>query len=176
MSPFIILSPEIKEELVRFQSDLKGSGLNGRYVPAENLHLTLAFIGEYPDPDEVLDILAEVPFTPFDLTLGEAGQFRDLYWCGIGNAKGLEAYVRRLRRALAEHGIPFDKKKFSPHITLVRRGELLREDAIAITRLPEGAMHATRVSLMRSDRGKAGMIYTEIGAVEADGRVEHEKS
>ncbi|MBQ1285483.1 MAG: RNA 2',3'-cyclic phosphodiesterase, partial [Lachnospiraceae bacterium] len=63
---------------------------------------------------------------------------------------------------------PFDKKMFSPHITLVRRGQLLREDAIAITKTPEGAMHASRVSLMRSDRGKAGMIYTEVGAVEAE--------
>lgn len=164
----IQFTPEIKEELKRFQRDLKNNGLMGRYVPVENLHLTLAFIGEYPDPDDVLDVLEEVPFTPFDLSLGEAGQFHDLYWCGIENAKGLEAYVRRLRRALAGHDILFDKKKFSPHITLVRRGELLREDAIAITKAPEGAMHAARVSLMRSDRGKAGMIYTEIGAVEAE--------
>ena len=134
----------------------------------ENLHLTLAFIGEYPNPDDVLDVLEQVPFTPFDLSLGSAGQFGDLYWCGIDNAIGLEAYVRRLRRALAESGIPFDKKKFSPHITLVRRGQLLREDAIAITKTPEGAMHASRVSLIRSDRGKAGMIYTEVGAVEAE--------
>ena len=98
----IQFTPEIKEELTRFQRDLKNNGLTGRFVPVENLHLTLAFIGEYPDPDDVLDVLEEVPFTPFDLSLGEAGQFRDLYWCGIENAKGLEAYVRRLRRALAE--------------------------------------------------------------------------
>lgn len=164
----IQFTPEIKKELTRFQNDLKRNGLTGRFVPVENLHLTLAFIGEYPNPDDVLDVLEQVPFTPFDLSLGSAGQFGDLYWCGIDNAIGLEAYVRRLRRALAESGIPFDKKKFSPHITLVRRGELLREDAIAISRAPEGAMHADRISLMRSDRGKAGMIYTEIGAVKAE--------
>ncbi|MBR2755963.1 MAG: RNA 2',3'-cyclic phosphodiesterase [Lachnospiraceae bacterium] len=164
----IQFTPEIKKELTRFQNDLKRNGLTGRFVPVENLHLTLAFIGEYPNPDDVLDVLEQVPFTPFDLSLGSAGQFGDLYWCGIDNAIGLEAYVRRLRRALAESGIPFDKKKFSPHITLVRRGQLLREDAIAITKTPEGAMHASRVSLIRSDRGKAGMIYTEVGAVEAE--------
>jgi len=164
----IRFTSEIKNELTRFQNDLKRNGLAGRFVPVENLHLTLAFIGEYPNPDDVLDVLEQVPFTPFDLSLGSAGQFGDLYWCGIDNAIGLEAYVRRLRRALAESGIPFDKKKFSPHITLVRRGQLLREDAIAITKAPEGAMHASRVSLMRSDRGKAGMIYTEVGAVEAE--------
>jgi len=164
----IRFTSEIKNELTRFQNDLKRNGLAGRFVPVENLHLTLAFIGEYPNPDDVLDVLEQVPFTPFDLSLGSAGQFGDLYWCGIDNAIGLEAYVRRLRRALAESGIPFDKKKFSPHITLVRRGQLLREDAIAIAKAPEGAMHASHVSLMRSDRGKAGMIYTEIGAVEAE--------
>ena len=164
----IRFTPEIIKELTRFQNDLKWNGMTGRFVPVENLHLTLAFIGEYPDPDDVLDVMEQVPFTPFDLSLGHAGQFGDLYWCGIDNAKGLEAYVRRLRRALAENGIPFDKKKFSPHITLIRKGEKLREDAIAITKAPEGVMRADRISLMRSDRGQAGMIYTEVGAVEAE--------
>lgn len=164
----IQFTSEIKKELVRFQRDLKWNGMTGRFVPVENLHLTLAFIGEYPDPDAVLDVMEQVPFTPFDLSLGRAGQFGNLYWCGIENTTGLEAYVRRLRRALAEKGIPFDKKKFSPHITLIRKGERLREDAIAITRAPEGEMHADCISLMRSDRGKAGMIYTEVGKVEAE--------
>ena len=61
----IQFTPEIKKELTRFQNDLKRNGLTGRFVPVENLHLTLAFIGEYPNPDDVLDVLGQVPFTPF---------------------------------------------------------------------------------------------------------------
>ena len=32
---------------------------------------------------------------------------------------------------------------------------------------PGGCMTATGVSLMRSDRGRHGMIYTQVGAMEA---------
>jgi 2'-5' RNA ligase len=71
--------------------------------------------------------------------------------------------VRRIRRALAEHDIPFDRKRFSPHITLLRRasGKLPgHEIRPAVTRVES-------ISLMRSDRGRNGMIYTELGAIEA---------
>ena len=69
-----------------------------------------------------------------------------------------------MRRALAENDIPFDRKRFSPHITLVRKAS---RDAAGIGIAPAG-MDVEAISLMRSDRGKSGMIYTELGRVEAD--------
>jgi 2'-5' RNA ligase len=75
--------------------------------------------------------------------------------------------ARRVRRALAEAGIPFDRKRFVPHITVLRRAELGRCGLPALT-VPSARMTVRRISLMRSDRGKSGMIYTELGAVEAE--------
>lgn len=43
----IQLSDEMKKALVACMHDLKKQGVEGNYVPAQNLHLTLAFIGEY---------------------------------------------------------------------------------------------------------------------------------
>ena len=160
----ILFTKEIRKELQRFQNDLKRAGMTGRFSPVENLHLTLAFIGEYADPQDILDIMEQIPFESFDLSLEGFGRFGDLYWAGIANCPPLAAYVRRLRRALAEHEIPFDRKKFSPHITLVRKG-VVRGD-ISITNPPSGTMHADHIALMRSDRGKNGMIYTEVGGVD----------
>ncbi|MBR5931657.1 MAG: RNA 2',3'-cyclic phosphodiesterase [Lachnospiraceae bacterium] len=174
----IPFTDEIRSELQRFQSDLRRAGMSGRFSPVENLHLTLAFIGEYPDPQDILDIMEEVSFRPFDIKLSGFGNFGDLYWAGIEDCPGLAAYVRRLRRALAEHDIPFDRKKFSPHITLVRRAEVRNAGHVGSARNaqcaeilaaidpPAGAMHADHIVLMRSDRGKNGMIYTELGGVE----------
>jgi 2'-5' RNA ligase len=158
----------IHEALTDFQEELKSRGVRGNYTRTENLHLTLAFIGEYGNPDEVLDAMEEAEFKPIEISLDGVGNFGDLFWVGLKDNPELTAYVKRLRRALSDADIPFDKKKFSPHITLVRRGQLLREDAIAITKTPEGAMHASRVALMRYDLEKAVMIYTEVGAVEAE--------
>ena len=72
-----------------------------------------------------------------------------------------------MRRALADAGIPFDRKKFSPHITLVRKPEIAgsRNGGIpesVLADLPKAEMIVDHISLMRSERGRHGMIYTEL--------------
>ena len=119
----IQLSDGIRSSLSAVQTYLRDHGVRGNYTKIEKLHLTLAFIGEYSDPDFVLEVIRSVPFTPFPMRIEGFGSFGDLYWCGIGENDDLLTYVKRLRRALAENGIPFDRKKFSPHITLIRKAE-----------------------------------------------------
>ena len=159
------LSDEMKDSLIRMQNALYDRGARGNYTPEENLHLTLAFIGEYPDAQPVLDALSAVAFRPFELSLEGMGRFGDLWWAGMRDSVPLTAVVRRLRRALAENGIPFDKKRFSPHITLLRKAS----GALPGITPEPASMIVTALSLMRSDRGRNGMIYTELGSVEADG-------
>ena len=160
----IVPDGTVRSALERMQTDLRRARVGGNYTKAENLHLTLAFIGEYSDPERVLEVARTVPFTPFSLALDGFGCFGELYWCGLRPCPALDAYVRRLRRALAEAGIPFDRKRFSPHITLLRRARFDRLPAVDV---PQAAMVADSVVLMRSDRGSDGMIYTALGASEA---------
>lgn len=162
----IQLDDNIKEALTAMQAQLRSRRVGGNYTKIENLHLTLAFIGEYGAPDRVLDVMRTVPFVPFQISLDGFGCFGDLYWCGLAQQNELTAYVRHLRRALAEADIPFDRKRFSPHITLLRKASVDRLPGIAV---PETSMTAERVSLMRSERGKNGMIYTELGTADARG-------
>lgn len=159
----INLSEEMKEALVDTQRAMRARGVKGSYAPAENLHLTLAFLGEVPDAQPVLDALETVSFRPFEITLSGVGCFDDLWWAGIEASAPLTAVARRVRRALAGHNIPFDRKSFSPHITLLRRASM---DARDVPLTPAG-MRVEAIALMRSDRGKNGMIYTELGSVEA---------
>ena len=156
----------ILDALTDFQADLKSQGITGNYAKRENLHITLAFIGDYGNPDDVLDAMEQVDFRPIDIKLDGVGCFGDLFWAGISDNPQLAGYVRRLRRALSEQGIPFDKKRFSPHITLIRKYSYRGGKEIPVSDPPKGSMTATRVSLMRSERGKNGMIYTEIGNIQ----------
>lgn len=158
------LSDAMKDALMAAQDRMAAAGVRGNYTREENLHLTLAFIGEYADSDRVEEAMASVSFSAFPVTLEGLGAFGDLWWAGMQDSPALEAVVRRLRRALAENDIPFDRKRFSPHITLLRkaRGE------VPGVRVGRCSMVVDTVSLMRSDRGKNGMIYTEIGAITAD--------
>ena len=45
----IMLPEEAGKKILKFADALKRKGVTGRFVPLENLHLTLAFIGEYND-------------------------------------------------------------------------------------------------------------------------------
>ena len=160
----INLNDEMKDAIMDLQDALWDNGIRGRETPAENMHLTLAFIGDYDDPDLVKEVVDSIEIRPFDITLRGIGTFRDLWWAGIEGSAPLMAVSRRLRRALAEAGIPFDRKKFSPHITMVRRAEGSPGDVPAdeIEQCFGVSMTVDHISLMRSDRGKNGMIYTEL--------------
>ena len=160
----ILLSDGMKDALSDAQNAMFDRGVRGSFTPEENLHLTLAFIGEYPDAQRALDALSSVSFTPFELRLDGIGCFGDLWWAGLAESAALAAVARRVRRALAEAGIPFDKKRFSPHITLLRRASG-KMPGIA---LRQASMTVRAVSLMRSERGRSGMLYTELGTVEAE--------
>ena len=163
----IQLTDEIKDALTGVQTFLRTHGVHGNFTRRENLHLTLAFIGEYADPDSVLDAMRAVAFSPFSIRLEGFGSFGDLYWSGIGGSEELAVCVKRLRRTLAEQGIPFDRKKFSPHMTLIRKASFDKRAALPGVTIPDAAMEVNAISLMRSDRTKNGMVYTEIGTVPA---------
>ena len=161
----INLNKNMKHALLDVQDKMKKDKVHGRFTPEANMHLTLAFIGEYPDPDDVLDVLENITFQPFTITLDGTGCFGNLWWAGIKKDKGceaLKALVKKIRHALADAGIPFDRKSFSPHITLVRNASAHKPPAISI---PETSMVVENFSLIRSDFGKNGVVYTEITAI-----------
>lgn len=159
----IRLSDDMRHALIRAQNELYDRGVRGRFTAEENLHLTLAFLGEVPDAEPVLDALSGVSFAPFELALEGMGCFGDVWWAGLKESAALGALARRIRRVLAEREIPYDRKRFSPHITLIRSAS----GKLPGLQLRPASMTVSAVSLMRSDRGKRGMIYTELGAVEA---------
>lgn len=149
--------------LENLQEDLRSAGAVGNFTKRENLHMTLAFIGEYGNIEPVIDAMAQAGFKPLDIRLDGVQQFREMYFARIAENQGLDAYARRLRRSLSDGGIPFDRKKFSPHITLIRKAEYL--NGLPEIGAPDACCRVESVSLMRSERGKNGMIYTEIGSV-----------
>lgn len=89
----IQLSDEIRRSITAAMHDLKSAGVRGSYVPAQNLHLTLAFIGETDDPGSVRDALKNVTFKPFKLSLSDMGTFGDTLWTGVKGSRFIRRYV-----------------------------------------------------------------------------------
>ena len=160
----ITLSKKMKDALSDVQEKMRRMGVRGNYTVSDNLHLTLAFIGEYPDAEEVLDVIDEIWFEPFRIRLDGLGSFGRLWWAGLEGSGELETLCKKIRRALSNAGIPYDHKKFSPHITLIRKpvSQTGGIPAEALESLRHAGMTVDHISLMRSDRGKHGMIYTEL--------------
>ena len=160
----INLNESMKESLMDIQDTMRTYGIRGKETVPHNMHLTIAFIGEYDDPEYVKEVIDSIEFRPFELKLSGVGAFNDLWWVGVENSKPLNSVASRLRRALAEADIPFDRKKFSPHITIIRRakGKLSEASAEELASHFGTTMTVEHITLMRSDRGKQGMIYTEL--------------
>ncbi len=158
----ILLNDDMKNALLQMQDDMRERGVQGNFTPEENMHITVAFIGDYPDPQDVLDVIDASAFRPIDLELDGIGSFGELWYAGLQENKALYAYVKRLRHGLADARIPFDRKRFTPHITLIRKPLYRNTEDIAGIEVPKASMTAGHISLMRSDRGKHGMIYTEV--------------
>lgn len=100
---------------------------NARPVPADQLHLTLKFIGEV-DESRILDIddaLKEIILPEFSLSLKGVGTFPPrgtprILWAGVEPIEGTAALRNSIERTLAAIDIPRDKRKFVPHLTLAR--------------------------------------------------------
>lgn len=167
MRLFIAVLPDepARDALTAVQDSMWDAGLRGNYDIRDNLHITLAYIGEYPDPAEILDLLAEVHRERFTLTLQGIGAFKKLYWCGIKDSDVLHALTADIRHRLADAGIPFDRKSFVPHITLLRKAWSECDDLYPEITVPEISWEADRISLMKSERTKQGMVYTEIDSI-----------
>ncbi|MBO5999060.1 MAG: RNA 2',3'-cyclic phosphodiesterase [Lachnospiraceae bacterium] len=159
----IQLSDEMKSSVIGLMHELKKAGIKGSYVPAQNLHLTLAFIGEVSDPDMIEEAMRTVKVKPFRLSLSEMGSFGDLLWVGLRGNQGLSLLVKAIREALDAAGTDYDRKSFTPHITIIRKAS--KSTQWQKLQVPKSEMMVKKVSLMRSEQRDGKRIYTEIFAI-----------
>ncbi len=119
----IDFSEQVKEDLSRLCFGLPGA----RWVPTDQLHLTLRFIGEV-DGALFLDIreaLNDISAEKFSLSLKGLGHFPPrktprVLWVGIERNEQMVRLRNRIEAALVKLGLEPEKRKFSPHVTLGR--------------------------------------------------------
>jgi len=148
-----------------------GGGVPGaRWTEADNLHLTLRFIGEVPGDQaaEIDEALAEVTAPAFDLVLDGVGVFGNgrharVLWAGVERSEALSHLQSKVESALVRCGLPAEERKFSPHITLARLkdapkdriGRFIEERGL----FRAGPMRMDHFTLYRSHLGKGAAVY-----------------
>ena len=165
MRLFVGLRPseDFRAALASLQSGLQSAGITARYLDPSNFHLTLDFIGQWPE--NVSGILPAVE-KPFPLELTHAGVFTGakVIWAGVRESDALDQLAERVRNNLEKAGVPFDPKPFVPHITLGRKPAVPSAFDFSEIRVPPAVMTVDNVFLYRSDRGENGMVYSVIGS------------
>ena len=170
MRLFVGLRPSepFRRVLSELQAQLQDAGIAAKYLEPSNLHLTLAFIGEWPE--NIAGILPSVE-QPFSITLSHIGLFREakVIWAGVEESEPLNKLADSVRSNLSAASVPFDPKPFVPHITLGRKPIVPATLDLSEIVIPAAEMTVSDVFLYRSDRGENGMAYSVIGSASEKG-------
>lgn len=159
------------DEMTDLAQDLR-SCVEGRFMPQENYHLTLAFLGDAYEHEiasamAALDAVAiESKPIPLSCTgLGTFGRSNDAtLWLGLKPDPALTSLAKRIREELAAKDVSFDEKQFKPHITMARRARMPHGSMPALG-FPHDAQ-ATRITLFKSELTREGAIYKPLYSVE----------
>ncbi len=165
MRLFIALhfSAPFKAALCRGMDALRQQG-RGNFTREENLHLTLAFLGECESAKPAIRALKQVQAPTFSLTLDRLGRFGDLYWAGVRREGKLMDLQKQVSQALAEAGFSLEERKFKPHLTLCRQFLPYSTVDIEAVRQAMGnpQCRIEKISLMQSSRIGGKLVYTEL--------------
>ena len=140
----------------------------GRAPAGENLHLTLAFIGNVTASRArqlgEIGAVAAAAVPPFTLTLDRIGAFhkQGLAWAGPSSPDAsLERLARKLGNELAGAGFELEQRAFHPHVTLVRRGRtrLLDVARVGTALATPIVWNVARMTLAVSQQARGGSRY-----------------
>ncbi len=124
---FVALS--LPDTVRRRLEGLRGGVPGARWQTAEQMHLTLRFIGEVDGAafGEIRGALARIEAEAFSLMLQGVGHFplrrqARVLWAGAAMSPALMRLRERIEAAVTGLGFEPDGRKFAPHVTLARFG------------------------------------------------------
>lgn len=181
----IPIDPPIRKAAAQLVDRLSDPGDRMKWVPIENLHLTLKFLGdventEIPRVCEIVRRCCE-PIESFRIAFHGAGGFPTtdrprVVWAGVTEGgDSLIELVMSLEKELAKLGFKPEARDYQPHLTLgrtrggSRRGSPETAERIAAnTDFDLGAMQAEELCVFASYLDKQGPSYHVMDTIRFD--------
>lgn len=175
----VTLADNIKSIISGEVSAFPVSDFPWRWIPPENYHLTLKFLGEVRE--ETLPALRETAVgiassrAPFGISLGTFGAFpslsrpRVIFYDVERGKDGLAALAGDLEKGLAALGFEREPRPLKMHLTLARVKRPLpaevKQALLSVRSLPSGTEQLVgEFVLMRSRLRRSGAVYEELDA------------
>ncbi len=121
MRLFVAIEVPEDDVLVKLQDEIKK--INAKCTYPKHFHLTLKFLGDVDDVNEIKEKLSKINFDPFKMTISGIGAFPNedyirVIWAGI---KGHDNIIKLQKKIDEKLSDIFGKDtKFHPHFTLAR--------------------------------------------------------
>ncbi|HSP87766.1 MAG TPA: RNA 2',3'-cyclic phosphodiesterase [Ignavibacteriaceae bacterium] len=164
---------DIIDKIIFIRNSVIPNPLDYKWEAPEKLHLTIKFIGDV-EQNLVEEIKNEISFISgykaFNCSLTKFGFFYSdkipkILWMGLKIDEEIFHLVNVLDKKLTKFNIPTEKRKFKPHLTIMRVKKKLNESFINSfenCKLPETDFIADSVSLIKSELHTDSSIYTKI--------------
>lgn len=164
----IDIPEEIKQQIDEIKKQIKADG-KINFVDTDKIHLTLKFLGEVDDLEDVKKSLEDTSFEPFELETSELGVFPNenkirVIWLGLkDNQCNLSQLKEQLDCCLPNF---IDDKDFHAHLTIARvkflnnRQELL--ESMKKIKIEPKTFTVEHLKLYKSTLTPQGPVYEEL--------------
>lgn len=174
----IEISTDIRAEFSALLKEFRGMAPQAKWVRAENLHVTLKFLGE-TQPEKLTALqngLAAIRSPePVRLEFHGLGFFPNekrprVFWSGMEASANLKSLAEDIDHAAHRLGFPLEERPFTPHLTLARfqppgSAPKLRELIQGHSAQSFGSQTTSEFHLIESKLKPAGAEYTTVQTV-----------
>jgi 2'-5' RNA ligase len=171
------LPEEHREALGRYIVKCEAIAPDFRWVPAQNLHLTVRFIGSVDRRlvEGIADRLDESHLASFGLALGGLGTFKRgrlvrVAWLGLTSGMAAaQSLAAQVDGECARAGLGVEKRAFQPHLTLARARARLGAAPPSLPDAPElMPWKADELVLYQSHLSPKGSVYEPLRRLRLD--------
>lgn len=158
----IQFSTDTVSGLCALRDEIRSKATRGRFSSADNLHLTLVFLGECNEAQAAAAraALDAMKFAAFSLEIDSLGRFQgargDIWWAGVRENQALLELQVRLAQELMGRGFSLEERPYVPHITLGRQ----ISSKIAPWPIHPLADRVDQIVLMKSEQIEGKLTYT----------------
>lgn len=175
----ISLTDDIRRSLAELITELRKTGADVKWVPAEKIHITLKFLGNTDDSlipkikERLIKKLSH--FNTFYIKIGGVGCFPSerrprVLWVGIENSDALRSLQKDIDAEVSGLGFAAEERPFSPHLTIGRvrsqRGITEMPGTFAKFRFSDfGVLEVKSIHIMKSELKPAGAEYSSLAEI-----------